>query len=184
MKDLERSMPLVWVMMGVAGSGKTTLGRLWAARLDCDFLEGDRCHSAANIQKMAAQTPLNEADRRQWLDAIATEIHHIITRQRETVITCSALKQAHRQRLVALGPVQLIWLHVPEADLHQRLSQRRNHYMPVQLLTSQLATFEAICTEAPILTVDATQPPSAVVDQIWQQAVARYPSLEQAWWQR
>lgn len=177
-------IPLVWVMMGVAGSGKTTTGRLLAARLECDFLEGDRRHSAANLQKMAAQTPLTDADRQQWLDAIADDIHRAIDLKRETVITCSALKQEHRQRLMDLGPVQLMWLKLPESDLRRRLTQRENHYMQADLLVSQLADFEAIGPEEPILEVDAAQPPSDVVDQIWRQAVERYPNLKQAWWQR
>lgn len=177
-------IPLVWVMMGVAGSGKTTVGRLLAARLECDFLEGDRRHSAANIQKMTAQTPLTDTDRQQWLDAIADDIHRAIDLKRETVITCSALKQAHRQRLMALGPVQLVWLELSELDLRQRLIQRDNHYMQAQLLASQLATFEAIDTEEEILMVDAAQSPSDVIDQVWRQAVDRSPNLKQAWWQR
>jgi len=176
--------PIVWIMSGVAGSGKTTVGRLLADRLECDFLEGDRRHSVANIKKMAAQTPLNEVDRQTWLDAIANDIHRAIDHQRETVITCSALTQTHRQRLVALGAVQLVWLELSELDLRQRLTQRDNHYMQAELLASQLAVFEAIGTEEAILTVDATQPPAWVVEQIWRQAVDCYPNLKQVWWQR
>lgn len=86
-------VPLVWVMMGVAGSGKTVMGRLLAARLDCDFLEGDRRHPITNIQKMAAQTPLTEVDRQQWLDAIADDIHRTIRLKRETVITFQPLSK-------------------------------------------------------------------------------------------
>lgn len=171
-------------MTGIAGSGKTTVGRLLAARLECDFLEGDRRHSVVNIRKMAAQTPLTEADRQEWLDAIANDIHRAIDLKRETVITCSALKQAHRQRFMTLGPVQMVWLELPEADLRQRLAQRDNHYMQAQLLASQLDAFDTISAEEPILAVDAAQPPSAVVEQIWRQAVCHYPNLQQDWWQR
>ncbi|WP_299403323.1 gluconokinase, GntK/IdnK-type [Acaryochloris sp. IP29b_bin.148] len=176
--------PLVWVMMGVAGSGKTTVGRLLAARLDCDFLEGDRRHPRANIQKMAAYIPLTEGDRQQWLDAIAADIRQAIHLKREIVITCSALKRAHRQRLRALGPVQLVGLELPESVLCQRLNQRCHHYMPAQLLASQLEAFEAIGVEEAILTVNATLLPAEIVDQIWQQAIDRYPPLERAWWHR
>lgn len=177
--------PMVWIMLGVAGSGKTTIGRLLADRLDCDFLEGDRRHSAANIQKMAAHTPLTDADRQGWLEAIADDIRRAIDLKRETVITCSALKQSHRQTLMALGSVQMVWLELPESDLYQRLTQRDHHYMQVELLASQIKTFEAIqTTETDILSVDATQPPAWVVEQIWRQAINCYPHLNQVWWQR
>ncbi|KAI9135559.1 AAA family ATPase [Acaryochloris sp. CCMEE 5410] len=172
-------------MLGVAGSGKTTIGRLLADRLDCDFLEGDRRHSAANIQKMAAHTPLTDADRQGWLEAIADDIRRAIDLKRETVLTCSALKQAHRQRLMALGPVQLVWLELSESELRQRLTQRDTHYMQVELLASQLNAVEAIQpTETGILTVDSTQPPAWVVEQIWRQALHCYPQLQRDWWQR
>lgn len=176
--------PLVWVMMGVAGSGKTLIGRLWAAQLDCDFLEGDRRHPVANIQKMAAQTPLTEGDRRQWLDAIATEIHGAIHDHREMVITCSALRHQHRQFLAALGRVQLVWIDVPEGDLRRRLEQRGNHYMHTQMLDSQLATFEAVQATESILIVEGTGRPQDIIQKIWGQAVNQYPLLTQPWWQR
>ena len=176
--------PLVWVIMGVAGSGKTVVGRLLATRLDCDFLEGDRRHSVANIQKMAAQMPLTDTDRQQWLGAIADEIHRAVRRHQETVITCSALKQVHRQQLIAPGRVQLVWLDVPEPDLKRRLGLRHNHYMQAQMLASQLAAFEAVQPEELIFAVDAIHSPQDIVDQIWYQAVHRYPSLDHPWWQR
>lgn len=176
--------PLVWVVMGVAGSGKTLVGRLLASRLDCDFLEGDRRHSAANIQKMAAQMPLTDTDRQQWLGAIADEIHRAIRDHQETVITCSALKQGHRKQLTASGRVQLVWLDVPKPELQRRLTQRHNHYLQAQMLESQLAAFETVDPEESIVAVDATLSPEAVVTQIWHQAVDHYPSLQQPWWQR
>lgn len=180
----EKYMPTVWIIIGVSGSGKTTIGRLLAERLECDFLEGDRRHSASNIQKMAAQIPLTEADRQTWLDAIANDIHRAMTLNRETVITCSALKRTHRQRFVNFGPVQLVWLKLPEPNLRRRLAQRKNHYMQANLLDSQLDAFDAIGSEEAIIAVDATQSPSDVLNQIWGQAVERYPQLKQVWWQR
>lgn len=86
--------------------------------------------------------------------------------------------------MTTLGPVQLIWLDVPEPELRQRLAQRDNHYMHAKLLTSQLAAFEAMGTEAEILVVDAAQSPSDVIDQIWRQAIDRYLHLRHPWWQR
>lgn len=176
--------PLVWVVMGVAGSGKTSMGRLLAARLDCDFLEGDRRHSVANIHKMAAQIPLTEDDRQQWLEAIVDDLRRVINNQQETVITCSGLKQVHRQQLLALERVQLVWLNVPQPELQRRLAQRDNHYMQATMLASQLAAFETTDSETSILTVDATGYPADVVEQVWQQAVSRYPDLNRSWWQR
>ncbi|WP_238549011.1 gluconokinase [Acaryochloris marina] len=177
-------IPLIWIMIGVAGSGKTTIGRLFAARLECDFLEGDLRHPVRNIQKMAAQKPLTDADRQMWLDEIADDIRWAIDLKRETVLTCSALKQAHRQQLMALGSVQLVWLEVSESELLQRLTQRENHYMQARLLASQLDAFEPIGSEESILTVDATQPPAWVVEQIWRQALHCYPKLNRVWWER
>ena len=89
--------PLVWIIMGVSGSGKTVIGRLLSERLECDFLEGDRRHPPSNIIKMLSQNPLQDEDRRQWLLEIEDDIGRAIDRSRETVITCSALKASYRK---------------------------------------------------------------------------------------
>ena len=176
--------PLVWIMMGVSGAGKTVVGRLLAERLESDFLEGDRRHSRANIRKMVAQMPLQDADRHQWLLEIANAIQQANDRDCEVVITCSALKAAYRSQLTAIGRVQLVWLQVPTAVLEQRLAHRTNHYMQADLLQSQIATFESISPHEAVLTVDGQLAPSAIVDDLLHQATQRFPSLKKSWWQR
>lgn len=176
--------PLVWIMMGVAGSGKTVAGRLLAQRLECDFLEGDRRHPVANILKMQAQQPLQDGDRRQWLLELEDDIRRAIGRHRETVITCSALKASYRQQLTAPGRVQLVWLNVPEAELARRLTQRDNHYMKPEMLRSQLAAFEAITPEENVITLNGLLPPHDIVDELLQKAIQLFPTLQNPWWER
>ncbi|MEP0872334.1 gluconokinase, GntK/IdnK-type [Trichocoleus desertorum AS-A10] len=176
--------PLVWIMMGVAGSGKTVVGRLLSERLECDFLEGDRRHSQANILKMLSHQPLQDADRRQWLLEIEDDIQRSGDRNRETVITCSALKLSYRKQLATLGRVQLVYLAVTPAELERRLAQRQNHYMQSAMLHSQMAAFEPITPEENVITVDGLLPPVETVNQLLDQAMRRFPSLKNPWWQR
>jgi gluconokinase len=125
--------PLAWVVMGVAGSGKTHIGRLLAERLECDFLEGDRRHPLSNIIKMQSQQPLNDADRHQWLLAMEEDIRRAVDRNREVVVSCSALKASYRTQLRSPGRVQLVWLDVPKLELERRLRNRVNHYMKPEI---------------------------------------------------
>lgn len=179
-----QEIPLIWMMMGVSGSGKTLIGRRLAARLECDYWEGDRRHSPANIAKMLAQQPLQDDDRQQWLHTIATEIALAVAHQRETVIACSALKAAYRQQLTASGRVQLIWLDVPADLIQQRLMQRPNHYMQAGLLNSQLAAFEPITSAEKVICVNGQLPPDEVVNAVLNQMTQRYPALQHPWWAR
>ncbi|NET08794.1 MAG: AAA family ATPase [Symploca sp. SIO2B6] len=170
--------------MGVSGSGKTTVGRSLAARLDCDFLEGDRRHPSTNITKMAGGIALQDSDRHQWLLAIAQDLQHAVTHQRETIITCSALKQSYRQQLTIVEQVQLVWLSVPRAELQQRLRQRPNHYMSDTLLESQLNAFEPPTASENMIQVNGTLPPQTIVDNILTQTIRRYPTFSMQWWNR
>ncbi len=176
--------PLVWIIMGVAGSGKTVVGRLLSERLESDFLEGDRRHPSANIVKMLSQSPLQDEDRHQWLREIEDDIQRAIERNRETVLTCSALKASYRKRLTSPGRVQLVWLNVPPSELEQRLTQRSNHYMKIEMLRSQIATFEPIDPDDDIMTVNGLLAPSEVVDELLDKAIQRFPSMSKSWWQR
>lgn len=170
--------------MGVAGSGKTSVGRLLAERLESDFLEGDRRHPAANIAKMLAQQPLSDRDRQQWLSNLSVDIHHAIANNREIVLTCSALKVSYRQQLMAFGRVQLVWLEVPTLELARRLTYRTNHYMQATLLSSQINAFEPIQPEENVMRLDGQLTPAAIVDELLNQALQQFPSLREPWWQR
>ena len=176
--------PLIWVIMGIAGSGKTAVGRLLAERLESDFLEGDRRHPLPNVLKMFSQRPLDDEDRHQWLLELEEDIRRAIAKNRETVLTCSALKVSYRKQLTALDRVQLVWLDVPKSELQRRLLRRSNHYMKPEMLASQLAAFEPIRPDETVITVDGRLVPAKIVDELLNQATWLFPDLEKPWWQR
>lgn len=150
--------------MGVSGSGKTTVGRLLASRLGVRFVDGDDLHPAANVAKMAGGIPLDDEDRRPWLDLVRSEIARALESGAGLVITCSALKLAYRDRLMWPGePVVLAFLDGPRDLLEQRLRDRSGHYMPASLLASQLATLER---PTGALALDIREDPDALVEQI------------------
>jgi gluconokinase len=176
--------PLVWIIMGVAGSGKTVVGRLLSERLESDFLEGDRRHPLSNIIKMLSQKPLQDEDRRQWLLEIEDDIRRAITQNREAVITCSALKASYRRQLTSLGQVQLVWLNVPEPELELRLANRLNHYMKLEMLHSQIASFEPISPEENVIAVNGLLMPDEIVNELLEKAMQIFPNMKKPWWQR
>ena len=178
------SMPSIWIIIGVSGSGKTVVGRLLSERLECDFLEGDRRHTLANIKKMASQKPLDDSDRKEWLLRIEEDIRRVKILKSEAVITCSCLKSSYRKQLTSLGQVQLVWISVPEEVLEQRLALRVNHFMKPEMLNSQLAAFEPIRSDEKVIIVNGVLKPSEIVDELMSQAVQRFPSLRLSWWQR
>ncbi|MCM6772094.1 gluconokinase [Nocardia sp. CDC159] len=152
-------------VMGVSGAGKTTVGVRLAAALGVEYAEGDDFHPAANVAKMSAGTPLDDADRAPWLDAIADWL--VARRGRGGVVTCSALKRRYRDRLRAAAPdLFLVYLDVPRAELERRLTVRTGHFMKVQLLESQLAALEPPTPDEPGITVDGTAGVDAVVEQV------------------
>jgi gluconokinase len=149
------------VVMGVTGSGKSTLGQALATALDWPFVEGDTLHPPANIAKMAAGIPLSDADRVPFLDNVA---HAIATRQTNLVISCSALKRAYRDVLTRADPHLLFILpDLSREDLQRRLQRRSNHFMPAALLDSQLADLEPPQADEPILQIDGGVPPEQQV---------------------
>jgi len=131
------------VLMGVSGSGKTTVGELLAQRLGCGFLEGDALHPAANIAKMAAGHPLDDADRAPWLAAIHARLAAASAAGYGLVVACSALKQSYRDTLASDG-LKLIWVYLKgtRALLHARLVARHGHFFKADMLDSQLADLE------------------------------------------
>jgi len=165
-------MKPVVVLMGVSGCGKTEVGRLLAARLGCDFLDGDDFHPPANVDKMRAGTPLADADRWPWLDRLAAEITTRLESSRGAVVACSALARRYRDRLgVARPGVVLVHLDGERDLLASRLAARQGHFMPPGLLDSQLATLERPALDEQPLIVSVTASPAAVVEQI----IARLP---------
>lgn len=126
------------VIAGVSGSGKSTVGKLLAERLGCEFADADDFHPPENIEKMKAGVPLDDADRAGWLEALG---HHLASRE-NIVLACSALKRIYRDRLRELaGPLEFFVLTLDKESLMQRL-ESREHFMPASLLESQLATLE------------------------------------------
>lgn len=126
------------VVAGVSGSGKSTIGKLLAERLGCDFADADDFHPPENIAKMESGIPLDDADRAGWLDALGQHLagHESI------ILACSALKKTYRDRLRELaGPLEFFVLSLDRESLLQRL-ESREHFMPASLLDSQLATLE------------------------------------------
>ncbi len=151
------------VVMGVSGSGKSTLAALLADRLGCPLIEGDEFHSAANVAKMAAGHPLDDADRWPWLDRVGLAVGAAAQRG-IAVAACSALKRRYRERLQAASDVPLLFVLLDtEADeLVRRLTERAGHYMPASLLDSQLATLERPAPGERALALDAGRAPDAL----------------------
>jgi len=135
-------MAMIVVLMGVSGSGKTVVGQALAADLGWPFFDGDDFHPPANVAKMAAGTPLTDADRWPWLDRLAAEMAAVNARGANAVLACSALKQAYRDRLDRAGNVRVVHLKGDEATIAARLAGRSHRYMPATLLASQFATLE------------------------------------------
>lgn len=152
----------VLVVMGVSGSGKTTIGQALARRLNFEFIEGDEFHSRANREKMHAGQPLTDADRKPWLEALRSRIAAMLARKGNAVLTCSALRQSYRDMLAMPG-VQFIYLKVSEPVVRERLAKRRGHFFNPALLESQFATLEE---PRDAVVVDADRPDLEVTQQI------------------
>lgn len=152
------------LVMGVSGSGKTTIGRMLADQLHWAYFEADDFHSAANKTKMKHGIPLDDVDRAPWLAAIRQRIDECVAHQQSAVFTCSALKESYRHILMDRVPsISLIYLAGNPATLLARLRGRAGHYMKADMLQSQLAALEV---PHDALTLDIMQPPEAIVAKI------------------
>jgi gluconokinase len=159
------------VVMGVAGSGKTTAGTLLAERLGAAFVESDRFHSQANIDKMAAGIPLTDEDRWPWLDAIGREIARLAGQGKPVVCACSALKRAYRERLRESSslPLTFVYLEGSRELIGERIGARKGHFFPPALLDSQFATLEPPQADEGAVVADLRLPVEEMVDRIVEQ---------------
>ena len=159
--------PITLIVMGVSGSGKTTVAALLAGRLNWRFQEGDALHPQANVEKMRHGIPLNDADRLPWLDSIAALIDRWSAEGVSGIITCSALKRAYRERIRAGRPaVEFVYLRGARGLVSARLTQRIGHYMPESLLASQFDTLEEPGADEPVIAVDIGGSPDQIVETI------------------
>lgn len=155
----------VLVVMGVSGSGKTTVARMLATRLGWEFADGDDFHPQANIDKMSQGHPLTDEDRWPWLGAVAAWIDERARAGRSAVVTCSALKRSYRDAL-RVPEVVFVYLSGDPDLLKQRVAERHGHFMPAELLESQLADLEPPGGDERALTVDVSPTPPEIVDGI------------------
>ena len=165
------NIPARLIVMGVTGSGKTTVGALLAGRLSAVFLDGDDYHPEANVAKMAGGTPLTDEDRWPWLDRLGEVIEEAVAAKGRVVLACSALRRVYRDRLTAACSRAPLFIHLSGGRdlIHGRMAARREHYMRVALLDSQIATLEPIedGENAIVTTIDA--PAEQVVARILRQ---------------
>jgi carbohydrate kinase (thermoresistant glucokinase family) len=153
--------------MGVSGSGKTTVGAMLAGRLRWRFADADDFHSAANVAKMKAGTPLTDADRLPWLQAIASQIDQWRGSGVHGVVTCSALKRRYRDVLIGQRPdVRLVHLKGERSLIADRLAARHGHFMPTSLLESQFATLEEPAADENAISIWVGKPPELLVEDV------------------
>ena len=159
----DRSIRII-ILLGVSGSGKTTVGQLLARELGWTFYEGDAFHSPGNIDKMRRGIALHDKDRGPWLQALRTLIHDLLAQSRHAVIACSALKQAYRDTLTeGYSHIAFVYLQGSYTLIARRLQSRTGHFMSSDLLVSQFMTLEEP-HDVPMVDID--QPPDVIVQHI------------------
>ena len=159
--------PGVIVVMGVAGSGKSTIAAELARRLGWRFAEGDSFHPAANVEKMSRGVALNDSDRWPWLDAIAAWVRETRQAGERCVVACSALKRAYRERIAhGRGDVRFVYLQGTYDLVSKRMTSRTGHYMPLALLQSQFETLEEPGSEENPIVMSIEQPPGELAARI------------------
>jgi gluconokinase len=154
---------MIIVVMGVAGSGKTTVGMMLADAMKCPFLEGDALHSPGNIDKMSHGIPLTDADRAPWLSVVHAHIVDASERGQSLVVGCSALKQQYRKVLAEGIPITWVYLKGSLELIRSRVKHRPSHFMKADMLASQFAALEE---PSDAVVADVSAPPSTVVKRI------------------
>ncbi|MBM7132382.1 gluconokinase [Dyella mobilis] len=161
------------VVMGVSGSGKSTVAQALCSRSGATMIEGDQFHPARNVQKMQAGIPLNDEDRQGWLELLVKAANERLATTQHVVVACSALKRSYRETLQQGIPyIGFVFLALSEAEATQRVTHRPGHFMPASLVRSQFDDLEPPHDEANVLTLSATQPVTDIVDEVM------------AWWPR
>ena len=155
---------MIVIVMGVSGSGKTTVGKLLAASLNWEFRDADDFHPLSNVEKMSRGIALDDADRTPWLRQLQAAIDTWLLENKNVVLACSALKASYREMLCQDNKqIKIVYLKGAFELLAARLKNRQNHYMKADLLSSQLATLEE---PQDAIIADASQTPEAIVEQI------------------
>jgi gluconokinase len=163
----QADIPCALVVMGVSGSGKSTIAEALAKRIGWRCEDGDKFHPAANVAKMSAGHPLTDEDRWPWLKAIADEIDRLCGKDQPAVFACSALKRAYREVLVhGRDDVRIVFLDGSQQLIAGRLAARKGHFMPPGLLDSQFRTLERPTPEEGAVAVSIDAPVEAIVDDI------------------
>src|SRR5262249_10934661 len=162
--------PCALIVMGVSGSGKTTIGEKLAGRLNWPYEDADQFHPAGNVAKMGAGHPLTDEDRWPWLKAIAAEIDRVCDAGGRVVIGCSALKRAYRDVLMHnRTDTRLVYLNGTQTLIADRLGRRKGHFMPPGLLTSQFNTLEPPTSDEHPVTVSIDGTVETIIDNILRQ---------------
>jgi gluconokinase len=175
--DKSREPPCALIVMGVSGSGKSTIAGQLAQRLHWVCEDGDRFHPQSNVEKMSHGQPLTDEDRWPWLKAIADEIDRVCRAGEHAVIACSALKRAYRDILVhGRSDVRVIFLKGSRDLIAKRLALRTDHFMPPSLLESQFATLEPPGADEDPITADIDAPVDPIVDAIIEKLTLQLPS--------
>lgn len=171
--------PGVIVVMGVAGSGKSTIAAELARRLGWRFAEGDSFHPAANVEKMREGVPLTDVDRWPWLDAIAAWVRQTRASGARCVVACSALKRAYRERIAdGRADVRFVYLKGTYDLVSTRMASRTGHYMPLALLRSQYETLEEPGSDENPLVIPIERPPEELATRILEalEGTPRFPT--------
>jgi gluconokinase len=165
--EVQSAAPCALVVMGVSGSGKSTIADELAQRIGWTFEDGDKFHPASNVAKMKAGHPLTDEDRWPWLRAIAAEIDRACAASEHLVIACSALKRAYRDILVhGRNDVRIVFLDGTQQLIADRLAKRKGHFMPPDLLPSQFRTLEPPTADENPVTVSIDPSVETIVDDI------------------